>query len=106
MDEPGKTGDSSTKTGKNVDEPDKTGDSSTKTGKIVDEKKNDLQKGRSFYNKGVDDGARTHDTRNHNPMLYQLNYIHHVRDCKGTKKIVPCKQIPENYSFSCGISFM
>ena len=27
---------------------------------------------------GVDDGARTHDTRNHNPMLYQLNYIHHV----------------------------
>ena len=40
---------------------------------------------------GVDDGARTHDTRNHNPMLYQLNYIHHVWDCKGTKKIVPCK---------------
>ena len=27
---------------------------------------------------GVDDGARTHDTRNHNPMLYQLNYIHRV----------------------------
>ncbi len=27
---------------------------------------------------GVDDGARTHDTRNHNPMLYQLNYIHHL----------------------------
>ena len=26
---------------------------------------------------GVDDGTRTHDTRNHNPMLYQLNYIHH-----------------------------
>ena len=24
-------------------------------------------------------------------MLYQLNYIHHVWDCKGTKKIVPCK---------------
>ena len=22
-------------------------------------------------------------------MLYQLNYIHHVWDCKGTKKIVP-----------------
>ena len=30
----------------------------------------------------VDDGARTHDTRNHNPMLYQLNYIHHIWDCK------------------------
>ena len=44
---------------------------------------------------GVDDGARTHDTRNHNPMLYQLNYIHHVRDCKGTKKIVPCKGTAE-----------
>ena len=24
-------------------------------------------------------------------MLYQLNYIHHVMDCKGTKKIVSCK---------------
>ena len=44
---------------------------------------------------GVDDGARTHDTRNHNPMLYQLNYIHHVRDCKGTKKFVPCKGTAE-----------
>ena len=27
---------------------------------------------------GVDDGTRTRDTRNHNPMLYQLNYIHHI----------------------------
>ncbi len=26
---------------------------------------------------GVDDGARTHDAWNHNPVLYQLNYIHH-----------------------------
>ncbi len=25
---------------------------------------------------GVDDGARTHDNRNHNPGLYQLSYIH------------------------------
>ena len=25
-------------------------------------------------------------------MLYQLNYIHHVRDCKGTKKFGPCKR--------------
>ena len=32
----------------------------------------------------VDDGTRTHDTRNHNPMLYQLNYIHHLWDCKGS----------------------
>ena len=26
---------------------------------------------------GVGDGTRTRDTRNHNPMLYQLNYTHH-----------------------------
>ena len=26
---------------------------------------------------GVDDGARTHDGRNHNPGLYQLSYVHH-----------------------------
>ena len=26
---------------------------------------------------GVDDGARTHDDRNHNPGLYQLSYVHH-----------------------------
>lgn len=26
---------------------------------------------------GVTDGARTHDKRNHNPLLYQLNYGHH-----------------------------
>ena len=27
----------------------------------------------------VDSGARTHDTRNHNPMLCQLSYTHHLR---------------------------
>ena len=26
---------------------------------------------------GVDDGTRTHDSRNHNPGLYQLSYAHH-----------------------------
>ena len=25
----------------------------------------------------MDDGARTHDNRNHNPGLYQLSYTHH-----------------------------
>ena len=25
----------------------------------------------------MEDGARTRDTRNHNPMLYRLSYIHH-----------------------------
>ncbi|CAE6919091.1 conserved protein of unknown function [Ectopseudomonas oleovorans] len=27
---------------------------------------------------GVDDGNRTHDTRSHNPVLYQLSYAHHI----------------------------
>ena len=27
---------------------------------------------------GVGDGARTHDTRNHNPVLCQLSYTHHM----------------------------
>ena len=27
--------------------------------------------------RGVGDGARTHDTRNHNPVLCQLSYTHH-----------------------------
>ena len=27
---------------------------------------------------GVNDGARTHDNRNHNPALYQLSYAHHI----------------------------
>ena len=26
----------------------------------------------------VESGARTHDTRNHNPMLCQLSYDHHI----------------------------
>ena len=37
---------------------------------------------------GVDDGTRTHDTRNHNPMLYQLNYIHHMEDLRKTTRRV------------------
>jgi hypothetical protein len=28
---------------------------------------------------GVNDGIRTHDTKNHNLLLYQLNYIHHIK---------------------------
>ena len=30
-----------------------------------------------FAENGVDDGDRTHDTRSHNPVLYQLSYAHH-----------------------------
>ena len=26
----------------------------------------------------MDDGFRTHDTGNHNPVLYQLSYAHHI----------------------------
>lgn len=29
---------------------------------------------------GVNGGDRTHDPRNHNPMLYQLSYVHHAKD--------------------------
>lgn len=28
----------------------------------------------------MNDGARTHDNRNHNPVLYQLSYAHHYRE--------------------------
>ena len=31
-----------------------------------------------FSKYGVDDGSRTHDTGNHNPVLYQLSYAHHI----------------------------
>ena len=41
---------------------------------------------------GVDDGARTHDNRNHNPGLYQLSYVHHWcrRQSPTTKKLLAC----------------
>ena len=29
----------------------------------------------------MDDGARTHDRRDHNPELYQLSYVHHCKNC-------------------------
>lgn len=29
--------------------------------------------------KGVEDGARTRDNWSHNPVLYQLSYIHHAQ---------------------------
>ena len=33
---------------------------------------------------GVDDGDRTHDRRNHNPVLYQLSYAHHYSNPTST----------------------
>ena len=53
-----------------------------------------------FY--GVDDGTRTRDTRNHNPMLYQLNYIHHskLRELARLKGLEPLTHCLEG---SCSI---
>src|SRR6188768_3536973 len=40
---------------------------------------------------GVDDGARTHDRRDHNPELYQLSYVHHRQPNNTTNAIpTPC----------------
>ena len=43
---------------------------------------------------GVGDGTRTRDTRNHNPMLYQLNYTHHTEGklarLKGLEPLTHC----------------
>ena len=40
-------------------------------------KRRDIQKDvSSFY--GVGNGTRTHNARNHNPVLCQLNYTHHI----------------------------
>ncbi len=35
---------------------------------------------------GVGNGARTHDTRNHNPVLCQLSYTHHIQLTLGKKE--------------------
>ena len=39
-----------------------------------DQRENDALQGAE---NGVDDGTRTHDSRDHNPGLYQLSYAHH-----------------------------
>ena len=41
------------------------------------EPKSSVSTNSNTYASGVDDGARTHDNRNHNPGLYQLSYAHH-----------------------------
>ena len=33
---------------------------------------------------GVGNGTRTHNARNHNPVLCQLNYTHHMKFVNGT----------------------
>ena len=32
-----------------------------------------------FFFSGVGNGTRTHNARNHNPVLCQLNYTHHIK---------------------------
>ena len=39
---------------------------------------------------GVDDGTRTHNSRNHNPVLCQLNYVHHMVWLKGFEPPAYC----------------
>lgn len=39
-----------------------------------------LSYGRLGFFNGVSDGARTRDDRNHNPVLYRLNYAHHKKE--------------------------
>ena len=42
---------------------------------------------------GVGDGTRTRDTRNHNPMLYQLSYYRITTRLHGAKEIVRAKRL-------------
>lgn len=48
----------------------------TTSARPVQKRKRQAMPGDSEY--GVDDGNRTHDTRSHNPVLYQLSYAHHI----------------------------
>lgn len=53
---------------------------------------------------GVEDGARTHDTQNHNLVLCQLSYIHHVsyRTLRGKDSVkisVSQKKCENTYCF-------
>ena len=43
---------------------------------------------------GVNDGARTHDNRDHNPGLYQLSYVHHIK----CTRIIHAYTHPERHS--------
>ncbi len=46
--------------------------------RIPIEKRKDTKKV-SFLFSGVGDGTRTHNAWNHNPVLCQLNYTHHIQ---------------------------
>lgn len=46
--------------------------------KGVDTRKRPASRGDRPSSYGVSDGTRTRDTQDHNLVLYQLNYTHHV----------------------------
>ncbi len=54
-------------------------------GRKLEEPERTLRPSASY---GVGNGTRTHDTRNHNPVLYQLSYTHHIRFFSNLAKII------------------
>ena len=56
-----------------------------------------------FFLSGVDDGTRTRNAWNHNPVLYQLNYIHHIGSLScyhSTSWIYKCQEVLEKFYLS------
>ena len=53
---------------------------------------------------GVDDGARTHDNRNHNPGLYQLSYAHQSDNCCQVHMVRPAGLEPATTRLEGGCS--
>ena len=47
------------------------------------EKRWPAEAGHRAFSCGAADGARTRDTRNHNPVLYQLSYGRHTVEGRG-----------------------
>lgn len=45
--------------------------------------------------RGVSDGGRTRDNRDHNPVLYQLSYAHHVRRAVYGPRRAAANSLPE-----------
>ena len=50
---------------------------------------NSKKRANCFLLAGVSDGARTRDVQNHNLMLYQLSYAHHVLATRHIQRIRP-----------------
>ena len=68
-----------------------------------------------LWKNGVNDGARTHDNRNHNPGLYQLSYAHHnlfvfgtpgrIRTCY-PRLSLPTTPFGAPYNWVCGLDYL